>query len=374
MQRELVERAQAGDHDAFSVLVEGRRFRACSAPPRSSSATGTAPRTRSRRRSSPPGRTSARSATRTRGTPGSTGSPCGPATGWPGRHSAGPWSSCTWCPTASRRPTTTSPMTDRRARPARARARPAAHRPASGHRAPLLPRPAAHRGGRASSTSPSGPRSPGCTAASRPSATRWPTRPRSPCRRPGATGMSASRPLERSVATLDDRRGRRAPGRRRSSLPILSATSRTAAARRAGWRSSRSLRCVPDHVSPSARRPHRLALVALLAVAAAVALGVAATPPTPASARCGRLADVPRRLDPFRRRPDGAGWQARRPLDLPCCRFDPEQHRHRRRPRVRVERGRRAPRPRSRRRQGALVVPPGDDTHRPDRGRWASST
>ena len=135
---------------------------------------------------------------------------------------------------------------------------------------------------------------------------------------------------------------------------------------RAGWRSSRSLRCVPRHRSSSARD-------ATARARRAACRGGRCRPRRrrvsySGSARSGRFADVSAATRPIRRRPDGAGWPARRPLDLPCCRFDPGNiaivgdH-------VSVERGRRAPRPRSRRRRGALRRSARDDTHRPDRGR-----
>ena len=64
---------------------------------------------RSRTRWSSPGATSARFGTPTRGTPGSTASPCGPAIARPARRGDGTWSSCTWSPTATPSARPTSP-------------------------------------------------------------------------------------------------------------------------------------------------------------------------------------------------------------------------------------------------------------------------
>ena len=98
MQRELVERAIGGDHDAFSILVRRVASPGCMPSPTSSCATRDRAQDAVQEALVSPGGTCARCATPTRGMPGSTGSPCGPAIEWPQKERRRTWSSCTSMP------------------------------------------------------------------------------------------------------------------------------------------------------------------------------------------------------------------------------------------------------------------------------------
>ena len=147
MRRDLVERAMAGDHDAFSELARasiGRLYAAALPDP---SRRGDGPRTRPRRRSSPPGATSPRCATPIASMPGSIG--CWSAACYrEARRGRRRWADRDGGPAVDRRSSRDPAPRPRRPRRARTWLPPPRCRPAVGDRPALLPRPDPRRGRR----------------------------------------------------------------------------------------------------------------------------------------------------------------------------------------------------------------------------------